>query len=435
MKNLLLETAGMWNNVATRRLCRRLIAGSLGFCLLASSLAVGVEVNPVLLGTWSSLGHGTLRDVAVSGGYAVVAAGDAGEGGLHAIDVSDPAQPRWRGGISTSDFARRVTVAEGHAYVVVGNAGLEVFAISDPANLRKVGGYRTIGPATDVALFGHHAFLATGSGIEIVDVANPSEPRQVATVTNVFASAIIASGNHLFAAGRVFGNSSGLLGVIVLDISDPTNPQPVGAWEISDSFRRMTGLSLSGRYLYIAGWAFNDDISEPGCGRDTGYYDGLVLLNVSDPTHPERVGGVHCGFYGNEPPALVRGRHAFVGDAVVDVSDPAHPRRIGSIAVTIQNPEWEPGPLVPHGLVISQNRIFVAGNTGLAILEMPPYVKAITKADSNVKVDWEGFGPARLQRATRLTNPDWQDQIGSENTNSITLPMLSGSGFFRLVRP
>jgi hypothetical protein len=40
-----------------------------------------------------------------------------------------------------------------------------------------------------------------------------------------------------------------------------------------------------------------------------------------------------------------------------------------------------------------------------------------------------------LQRATCLTNPDWQNVPGYEGTNSATLPMSGGAEFFRLVAP
>jgi hypothetical protein len=87
-------------------------------------------------------------------------------------------------------------------------------------------------------------------------------------------------------------------------------------------------------------------------------------------------------------------------------------------------------------VTVSQNRIFVAAGTqGLAIFEMPPYLKSITKEGPNVKLEWEGFGSARLQRATRLTNPDWLDLPGYEGTNTATLPANNGWEFFRLVRP
>ena len=43
--------------------------------------------------------------------------------------------------------------------------------------------------------------------------------------------------------------------------------------------------------------------------------------------------------------------------------------------------------------------------------------------------------PARLQRATRLSNPDWLDLPGYEGTNTAVLPIGAGPGFLRLVRP
>lgn len=83
----------------------------------------------------------------------------------------------------------------------------------------------------------------------------------------------------------------------------------------------------------------------------------------------------------------------------------------------------------------SGRHIYTLGELGLTVLEMPPYLKSITQEGQNVSLTWEGFGPVRLQRATSLTRPDWQDLLGSETTNSTTLPIWSGSEFFRLVRP
>ena len=41
----------------------------------------------------------------------------------------------------------------------------------------------------------------------------------------------------------------------------------------------------------------------------------------------------------------------------------------------------------------------------------------------------------KLQRVTRLTNPDWQDVSGSTTTSTVTLPMESTAAFFRLMKP
>lgn len=54
----------------------------------------------------------------------------------------------------------------------------------------------------------------------------------------------------------------------------------------------------------------------------------------------------------------------------------------------------------------------------------------------NVIVSWvsEATG-MRLQRTPSLTAPDWQNVPGSDTTNRMTLPIGSGSEFFRMVEP
>ena len=69
------------------------------------------------------------------------------------------------------------------------------------------------------------------------------------------------------------------------------------------------------------------------------------------------------------------------------------------------------------------------------IVEVLPFFKSISRNSREVGLSWEGFGPVRLQRATRLANPDWQEVLGLENTNRVTLPIGSGSEFFRLEKP
>jgi hypothetical protein len=66
---------------------------------------------------------------------------------------------------------------------------------------------------------------------------------------------------------------------------------------------------------------------------------------------------------------------------------------------------------------------------------MQPFIKSVAKQGQDLKLSWDGFGAARLQRATRLTDPDWQDVPGSEATNNITLPIEGASAFFRLAKP
>jgi len=359
--------------------------------------------------------------IAVSDNFVYVAKNWAG---FQILDVSNPANVRTVGECKTyRQFdALAVAVRGTNAFVVGGELGLWVFDFSDPANLRKISVHPTSGWARDVAIAGHHAFVSADNGLDVIDISNPSDLRRVGLVTNLLGARVMVSGNRLFAAGFVFGESPPQ-GVLVLDISDPTNPRRIGACEVGGSARSMTDLAVSGDHLFVSGGMF---VEISWDGRPPGYREGLLVIDISDPANPRRAGAFD--FLDHSQTVAVWGNYAFVGVSgsleVIDVSNPAAPRRVGGSA-------WPE----PHGMIASQDRIFVAAGGSLAIIEMLPFIKSIAKDGPNIKLAWEGFGPARLQRATRLTNPDWQDLIGSENTNTVTLPTWGGPEFFRLVRP
>lgn len=84
-----------------------------------------------------------------------------------------------------------------------------------------------------------------------------------------------------------------------------------------------------------------------------------------------------------------------------------------------------------------------ASDTGNPILGyyLSPYADPQLQIDAGVAngnafVAWaSGAIGMKLQRTPSLTSPDWQFVAGSETTNQVTLPIGSGSEFFRLVEP
>jgi len=58
----------------------------------------------------------------------------AGPGGMHVLDVSDPAQPRRIGSFNTRGFATRVAVSGNLLCVADGTPALTVIDVSDPSN-------------------------------------------------------------------------------------------------------------------------------------------------------------------------------------------------------------------------------------------------------------------------------------------------------------
>jgi hypothetical protein len=90
-----------------------------------------------------------------------------------------------------------------------------------------------------------------------------------------------------------------------------------------------------------------------------------------------------------------------------------------------------------HTLQVVGDYAFVAaGEQGLLILEITE-LPAITRTERTAEgllLQWNDAAKGMtLQRATDLTNPDWQDLVGSQNTNLFTRPFWGGSEFFRLI--
>jgi hypothetical protein len=376
--------------------------------------------SPELLGVIETMGQ--TRNVALSGNYAYLAEGYAG---LRVIDVSNAGSPRKVGEYHTSAAAE--TVAVSGKYACVGEleyAGgwvsrLEVVDISNPAEPKHVGWYDPGDAVWKPAVSGNYAYLPGPGGLQVIDVSNPADPQRVGGYADakdltgfVWNQSVAVVSNRAYVA-------NGADGLLVLDVSNPTNITKVGGYR---TVAQVWKIGVSGYYACLAG-----------------AYD-LHVIDISNPTNPLLVGRYGLpeegGWYiytmavaGNYVylNLNVCGPGAVCRLEVIDISNPSHPERVGS------GPYFADGVF---GVAGSGNHIYLAGVTeGLLILEMQPFIKSIAMQSQDLKLSWEGFGLARLQRATRLTNPDWNDVPGSEATNNIILPIEGASAFFRLAKP
>jgi hypothetical protein len=261
----------------------------------------------------------------------------------------------------------------------------------------------------------HYAYLAADMGcLEVLDIANPASPRRVARVSSGNVRGVAVSGAYAYLAAYDAG-------LEVVNILNPASPQLVGGYRTSG---RASSVAVSGNLAYL------------GCSR------GLVVVDITNPANPRRLG--ECSFNGEGIGVAVSGNRAYVtandhsGSSTpgqllaIDISDPASPQLVGRYCRTGYN--W--------GVALSQGRVFLCADAdGLLILEPQPCVEtrpcfeSVVKEGRDLRLGWEGHGPARLQHTMSLTNPDWQDLPGYEGTNTAALPLGSAQEFFRLAKP
>jgi hypothetical protein len=166
-----------------------------------------------------------------------------------------------------------------------------------------------------IALDGAHAYLADRyNKVWTVDLANPNAPHVVAQMpTEAWPDEIVVGHGHAFVAG-LYG------GVRVVDIANPTAPKEVGIYDTTQrqpdgtSGSYASSVALSWPYLYVAAQQL-----------------GLLVLDVSEPTHPVAVGSFDSP--GRAYDVAVYGSYVILGDGpggvrVVDITDPTRPHEV-----------------------------------------------------------------------------------------------------------
>ena len=186
-----------------------------------------------------------------------------------------------------------------HVYVATGD-GITVVDWSTPGRPERVGRVDATGPASgvlDVKVDGDVASMAHngGPGVTLVDVSDPADPREAALydadahVHNNFVAddlvyvGVNESGDSPFSRDRVE----------ILDASDPDDPEKMGEWRLADAYPG-----------YASGWVSPlHDLYVQGDRAYLAHWDaGTVVLDVSDPTDPEPLARFGGDPQADEPP-------------------------------------------------------------------------------------------------------------------------------------
>ena len=181
-----------------------------------------------------------------------------------------------------------------------------------------------------VAVQGDYAYVGINRSVVVVDVSDPRHPAPVGQtsfwpdnrhwfVEDV--NAISVAGDHAYVVYDVGAYSGRKHSMVVIDVSCPTEPRVVASYDCFSG--RASGVTVSGHQAYL-------------------YHSiGLDVVDISTPTEPARVGRWTTH---DSPSRIVRhpgpfvaiaGNHAYVADQkgglrVLDVSDPTAPEEVGS---------------------------------------------------------------------------------------------------------
>ncbi len=421
--------------------------------------------RPQLVGESDRLFGEAPLSVAVSDLYAYVGFWDSG---LEVIDISNPTKPQSLGLNEIMGRTVDVALAGNYAYLAEGYAGLRVIDVANLASPRKVGEYQCLSNAAvgAVTISDTNAYLNVDGRVEVVDISHPAAPKHVGWYDphDSFFRNVVVSGKYAYLGGAD--------GLQVIDVSQPADPRKAGgltagptgyALDTGGSGHGYQRVAVSGTHAYVANGAA-----------------GLLVLDMSNPTNITMVGELKTKTTEDAWWIEVSGHFALLADAfdlnVIDISDPANPLLVGQYEpplrcfhtvsvvaagnyVYLVLNECGPGagmllrvldisdPTHPHlageryfleggPAVVAGNLICMAGGReGLWIFEMQPFIKSIVRQGQDLKLSWDGFGVARLQRATNLFNADWSDVPGAEATNVMMLPIEGPKAFFRLVKP
>jgi hypothetical protein len=226
-------------------------------------------------------------------------------------------------------IALDVVARDDYAYVAMGaSGGVRVVDVHDPSSPREVGFYDLPGNARGITLVDHYLLLADGErGMRILDVSNPEAPELISTFSTSGDTQDIST------AGRFAYLAKGDEGISIVDISDPAHPVGVKNINLPGSAKALTALQVSttlppatdgqdsiekqSTYLYVAD------------GKR-----GLQVIDVTLSTTPVVMGGMDTP--GEALDIAIDGMYVFIADSeaglrVASIVNPIKPVEIGSI--------------------------------------------------------------------------------------------------------
>jgi len=219
-----------------------------------------------------------------------------------------------------------------------------------PPSFTVIGNWPTSREAHSVFVHGDMAYLANGAdGLVIMDVSDATQPQDVGSYPLEDARNVVVSGDvaYVTGQGQIAGGTAQNDKLVLIDVSLPSTPRLLGEYSPESGFvhRTLNHLAVDGQTVYLT------------------TSDRLILVDVSSPSEPVALG--EFGFSSNisSPGVSVVDGIAFVQANrlhVVDTRTPSEPVEIGGF-----DPGWG------AGIDVVSDTLYIAGwDSGLSILDV-----------------------------------------------------------------
>jgi hypothetical protein len=349
------DTGGYTSDLALADHYAFVAAGAEGLQILDLSN----PASPTLLAIGTRETGGPAEAIQVVGNYAYLADGNSG---LQVIDVAGTNGLVRVGHLRTTNYARAINIVGNNAYVGT-DAGLKIIDVSDPAMPLQLGSFDS-GQVMDIQVVGNLAYL-TGDTLQIVDVSIPAQPRQITNCAAVYSTrAVKVVGQLAYVTGWIINSASNQFnGLAVIDVLDPAAPRLVGSCPTVEAAQ---DVHVVGNLAYVNVTRDPDENGRPA--------SWLQIIDITNPTQPTPLG--QCPISEDAHRVQVVGHYAYIaggswredapewrdGLVVVDVSDPANPTRVCGFST----PGWA------AGIQVVGDQVYLAdGPAGLAIMSLP----------------------------------------------------------------
>jgi hypothetical protein len=197
--------------------------------------------------------------------------------------------------------------SDGHWYMYMGHLwhyGWSIVDVTDPANPRYVKFIPGPENTWDIQMTLHDNLMITalqqeppdwggdlskpfGDGVIIWDISDPTNPKQLSqwkTGSTGTHRNSYPGGKYAYLSAAAPGYKGNIL--VILDVSDPRNPKVAGTWARPNQKEEPNGPATPAPF----GFHGPANISPDGKIATMGYAPGIINLDISDIAHPKLIG-------------------------------------------------------------------------------------------------------------------------------------------------